>query len=263
VSFDQLGGADLVVDRFYYGGRVGNSSDDPVARLLPVGNQGGFRYSGSLRGGTVRLVVLVSSGRDPDWPDVLDTQTGTFTYYGDNKSPGRDLHDTTRGGNVLLRDAFAACHGDRNSRSAVPPFLLFTNTGTYRDMRFRGLLVPGSVTSRPDDDLQAIWRSKKGLRFQNYRARFSVLDHSPLRRDWIEELILGHPLGPHAPAVWRKWVEGRSYQTLVAKSTTVIRTRDAQTPTDAEGQGIIVAIHTPGSLAARPTSRHAPSNSGA
>ena len=43
VEFDQLPGADLVLDRIYRGGTAGNSSDDPLSRLLPgVGNQGGF-----------------------------------------------------------------------------------------------------------------------------------------------------------------------------------------------------------------------------
>ncbi|GAA1786569.1 hypothetical protein GCM10009682_05890 [Luedemannella flava] len=65
VPFDQLVVADLTVDRSYLGGRAGNSGDDPIARLLPVGNQGGFRFVGSPRKREVRLAVLVSSGRDP------------------------------------------------------------------------------------------------------------------------------------------------------------------------------------------------------
>jgi hypothetical protein len=43
VEFTQLASADLVVDRIYRGGTAGNAGDDPLARLLPVGNQGGFR----------------------------------------------------------------------------------------------------------------------------------------------------------------------------------------------------------------------------
>lgn len=47
VGFDRLEGADLVIDRIYQGGRVGNAADDPLGKLLPVGNQGGFRTNGS------------------------------------------------------------------------------------------------------------------------------------------------------------------------------------------------------------------------
>lgn len=50
VGFDELAGADLVVDRIYKGGTAGNAGDDPLARLLPVGNQGGFRTQGYFAG---------------------------------------------------------------------------------------------------------------------------------------------------------------------------------------------------------------------
>jgi hypothetical protein len=82
VSFDQLAGADLVVDRVYRGGAAGNTSDDPLSKLLPVGNQGGFRTHGRPVQDTVKLVVLYTSGAEPDWPDALDPYTGTFTYFG-------------------------------------------------------------------------------------------------------------------------------------------------------------------------------------
>jgi len=47
VDFNQLAGADLVLERVYRGGIAGNTGDDPLSRLLPVGNQGGFRAYGS------------------------------------------------------------------------------------------------------------------------------------------------------------------------------------------------------------------------
>ncbi len=171
VALEQLGQIDLVIDTYYEGGRHTSVGSDPIARMLPVGNQGGFRYSGSPRDRTVRLAVLYSSGEDPDWPDSLDEQTGTFVYYGDNKKPGRELHNTQRGGSVLLRDAFEWTYSSADDRRRVPPFLLFVKAGYWRDVRFRGLLVPGTPAATPDDELQAIWRSRDGLRFQNYRAR--------------------------------------------------------------------------------------------
>ena len=107
VEFDQLAGADLVLDRIYRGGAAGNSSDDPLSRLLPgVGNQGGFRAYGSPLKDSVRFVVLYTSGAEPDWPDALDPFTGSFTYFGDNRSPGRELHDNPRRGNLLLSLVF-------------------------------------------------------------------------------------------------------------------------------------------------------------
>src|SRR5439155_27256951 len=97
--------ADLIVDANYEGGRAGNVGDDPLGRLLPVGKQGGFRYNGSPRHVT-KLVALYTSGADPDWPDPLNRETGRFAYFGDNKTPGREMHDTQRLGNALLRRTF-------------------------------------------------------------------------------------------------------------------------------------------------------------
>src|SRR5689334_11584757 len=94
--FEELPTADLTVDAVYEGGSAGNSSDDPIAKLLPgAGNQGGFRAAG--RGAGKSFVVLYTSGEDGDWPDTLDPNTGQFIYYGDNKTAGHALHDTQRG----------------------------------------------------------------------------------------------------------------------------------------------------------------------
>src|SRR4051794_4352265 len=125
VNFDELQHADLTVETVYLGGIRKNVGDDPLARLLPVGNQGGFRYKGSPAKKTVRFVVLYTSAAEIDWPDNLDPQTGIFTYYGDNRESGRDLHDTARDGNLLLRNTFEAAHGTTTDRATVPPFFLF------------------------------------------------------------------------------------------------------------------------------------------
>jgi hypothetical protein len=57
---------------------MGGTRDDPLSRLLPVGNQGGFRAAGSPTRDSVKLAVLYSTGSEPDWPDSLDPYTGTF-----------------------------------------------------------------------------------------------------------------------------------------------------------------------------------------
>jgi hypothetical protein len=89
VKFDDLADADLLLERVYRGGVAGNVGDDPLAQLLPVDNQGGFRTCGRVTRETVKLAVLYTTGAEPDWPDALDVHTGVFTYFGDNRSPGR------------------------------------------------------------------------------------------------------------------------------------------------------------------------------
>jgi AspBHI-like restriction endonuclease/restriction endonuclease len=243
VPFDALADADLVVDRIYEGGTTGTMADDPLARLLPVGNQGGFRYQGSPMKGAVRLGVLYTTGAEPDWPDMLDPQTGMFTYYGDNRSPGHELHETRRRGNVLLRDAFEWSHQDVSARRRVPPFLLFEKAAPGRRVMFRGLLAPGGPSLSSDDELQAIWRSTAGQRFQNYRARFTVLDVSCVERAWLRDVLAGHAVeSRHCPPAWASWVDGRVYRPMLAKSTTVVRSRADQLPVDAAGRAILVEI---------------------
>lgn len=193
IPFEKLSKADLYLDAVYLGGSSNNVKDDPLGPLLPgVGNQGGFRYVGSPWKGTVQLSVLYTSGAETDWPDVLDSQTGILTYYGDNRSPGHALLDTQRGGNRLLEFAFDAARGpSREDRLHVPPFLLFEKAAPGRAVRFRGLLAPGSSRLNPDEELVAIWRSKNGLRFQNYRAKFTVLDVSTVPRTWLTAISNG------------------------------------------------------------------------
>ena len=89
-----LSTTDLVVDHIYGGSRKGNSSDDPLPKLLGVDNGAGFRVLGQKRAvSTLKMLVLKSNFNEPDWPDHIDTETGILTYYGDNRKPG-DLHST-------------------------------------------------------------------------------------------------------------------------------------------------------------------------
>src|SRR5262245_31423134 len=121
----QIARSDLFVDAVYEGGATSRSvSSDALSKLLPgIGNQGGFRASG--RGEDKRLAVLYTSGEDKDWPDQITTASGQFIYFGDNKTPGHELHDTQRGGNRLLRRAFDLLHASPPEREKIPPFHVF------------------------------------------------------------------------------------------------------------------------------------------
>ncbi|MFD6445073.1 restriction endonuclease [Promicromonospora sp. NPDC060204] len=233
VFFADLQMADLVLDRVYQGGSKGNMGDDPIGKLLPVGNQGGFRYKGSVDKHDVGLVVLYTSGEETDWPDQLDPTTGDFTYYGDNRKPGRGLHETHRKGNLLLRDIFDWSRGGATDRAAVPPLLLFQKS-SGRDVVFRGLLAPGSPRLESDEELVAVWRTTRDLRFQNYRAHFTMLNTPTITRSWIDQILARDPLGDACPPEWRAWVQSRSYRTLEAPRTIAIRTKEEQLPLAAD-----------------------------
>src|SRR5262245_6632665 len=135
----------MIVDAVYEGGQTKDAGSDAICKIMPgSGNQGGFRAAGS--GEDKKFVVLYTSGEDRDWPDHLDLNTGQFVYFGDNKTPGHELHDTQRGGNRILRRVFDLLHGDTNQRARIPPFFIFKKYPTpasARSVQFKGLAAPG------------------------------------------------------------------------------------------------------------------------
>lgn len=241
-SFGLFDAEDLVVDRVYQGGRAGNAGDDRISKLVGTSNQGGFRYLGTLD--SLKLVVLVSSFSDPNWPDQVELETGLLTYFGDNKKPGCQLLETKRFGNQILDQLFAMAHGSDSQRRCVPPILVFASTGTYRDTKFVGLAVPGATGLTSNEDLVAVWRSTCGQRFQNYRAVFTLLNTPIVSRRWINEIKVGNPHTGAAPHAWSDWIQRKHYNALAVKPTIAWRTKAEQLPQTDKERGIIVAIHS-------------------
>ncbi|MER9971180.1 restriction endonuclease [Mesorhizobium sp. M0060] len=244
IPHEVLLGTDLVIDAVYEGKAGGLLAGEALSRLIPgVGNQGGFRASGG--GDDKKLVALFTSGEDKDWPDSLDLSTGQFVYYGDNKHPGHELHDTQRSGNLILRRVFSLLHASPPERSLIPPFFVFKKYPTAvsaRSFQFKGLAVPGFLGLPSTADLVAVWKTSDGQRFQNYRAVFTVLDAAVIQRAWIGDLAAGRPLTTHAPQAWVDWVERGKYRALTAESTTVIRSLASQLPDTAQKSAILDTI---------------------
>ena len=137
----------------------------------------------------MKYVVLYTSGHNIDWPDTIDEETGIFKYHGDNRTPGNDLHDTKKGGNLILKNLFDLLHS--NQRQLIPPIFIFEKHPTKESRRsvlFKGLCVPGSNQIDSASDLVAIWKTSDGKRFQNYLAYFTILDVARINRRWIEDL---------------------------------------------------------------------------
>ncbi len=243
VRFEVLPEADLVVDAVYRGGTTGTAGDDPIARLLPVGNQGGFRFHGRRALPGCRLIALFSTFAEPDWPDHLDSETGRFTYFGDNRRPGHELHDTARGGNTLLRLCFDAVHATPSRRDVVPPFLVFSRVGDARDVQFRGLAVPGAPAGAAVDDLVAIWKTAGDQRFQNYRAVFTLLDVAVVPRAWLRDVAAGRSASVTAPDAWHHWIATGNRRALQAPRTRLYRSRSDQMPTGPEDAAIVRAVY--------------------
>lgn len=242
VPASALATTDLHVDATYEGSRIGNAADDALSKLLSVDNQGGFRKRGSANG-KLHLLVLLTGTDDPDWPDDLDPETGVFTYYGDNKKPGQDLLKTGRRGNLILQRVFAAAQGAATERAEVPPIFVFSKAGTHRDVTFLGLAVPGATGLRASEELVAIWHTSSGRRFQNYRARFTILDAQQISRAWLDSLIKGEPSAVDAPDAWLKWLTTGRRTPLLAPRTTEYRSARAQLPLTKADSEIVECIH--------------------
>jgi len=231
----------LVVDAVYRSSKTSRGGlTDPLVGLVGVARQGGFRYRGSRFRPT--LLVLTSSLVETDWPDELDPATGRFVYYGDNRHSGRQLHDTPRFGNQLLKSIFDLAHSRR--RTEVPPVLIFTSESPGRSFRFRGLAVPGFPNMPPTEDLVAIWKTNGSERFQNYRAVFTILDEPQISREWILSLGSGVEKAQLIPPALKTWRRTGVARALAAPRTKEIRSKAEQLPSNEEECAIVDAIRS-------------------
>ncbi len=230
ISFDDLQNADLFVDAVYESNGAKNLSGDVLNRLMSVGNQGGFRKLKSSRGDSkLAYVVLESTKKHPDWIDGINFEEGIIQYYGDNREPGCELHDTKQGGNKILREIFEKIQTEQ--RMDIPPFFYFESE-EGRNRKFIGLLVPGSDKLKQEELLTAIWRIKNGERYQNYKAYFTILDVAKISREWIKDLQCGNGYESiHAPSEWKHWIDNGLYKPLQAKDSVIKhRTSHQQKP---------------------------------
>lgn len=122
------------------------------------------------------------------------------------------------------------------------PFLIFQKYPTARSQRsiiFRGLAVPSVDGLSSTEDLVAIWRSKNGRRFQNYRALFSILPEGEISKDWLnnpkEQKFM--------PASWKYWVETGVAKRMQAPPIS-IRGPAEQSTSSRDDQKLILGIYS-------------------
>lgn len=199
IEFNNIRNADLIKECIYKGGEANNLSSEPISKLLPVGNQSGIRFTGTTELPTI--AVLYSTFADNDWPDHLDNDI--LFYYGDNKSPGREIHGTP--GNKMFKEIYNNLH--LNRKETTPPIFLFSKGASGFDRIFKGLLVPGNFQYTEMEDLIAIWKTKENQRFQNYKAVFTLLPTQIISRTWVNDVINGNKLSENAPEEWKQWIK--------------------------------------------------------
>jgi hypothetical protein len=214
-----------------------------------IQNAGGFRYKSKISGPRgvehAAFVLLATNFSEAEWPDRLDVEQGIFTYYGDNRLPGNEIHQTRIGGNRLLRDVFNNLH--KPDRIGIPPFLCFEHEyNPSASMKFVGLAVPGALGQSSLEDLVAVWRSKDGKRFQNYRATFTILKEDVIHWEWLDDLVLGMPPAESArcPPSWKRWVETGIPEALRCDKKQVPRSKIEQLPSSAAEWDVLNRVLT-------------------
>lgn len=186
-----------------------------------IKNMGGFRIRKSAATGSVAFVILITNSNEAEWPDSLDIDNSTFTYYGDKRRPyvavDDELHKTSPQGNILLRDIFINL--DKQHRSEIPPFLIFKKTnkneGVY--MNFLGLAAPGIACKEPLSCLKALWcKDENDKYFLNYEALFSIIDVDRIPLKWLDDIIKTGKFvkSSYCPDAWATWANTGSYLKL-------------------------------------------------
>lgn len=204
-------------------------------------NQGGFRYKGNTK--CPKFVILFTSGEDIYWRDELDTSIGLLLYYGDNKIPGNDLHNTNLHGNEILKYIFdISASNDITTRKKLPPVFVFKKTHG-RNVIFLGLAVPG-IQGRPNKEwLTAVCGcNRDGQRFQNYKAYFTILNTSSgsefnngfgISLAWLNDIEENNTYSSkYAPFEWKNYVDNKKYLPLIARQEKFVKTKNEQLPSN-------------------------------
>lgn len=225
-----------------------------LSKIFLIGNAGGFRIKGSIK--SPKFIVIYTAGDDLYWRDELDNSLGVLLYYGDNRSPGKDLYDTKKGGNLILKNIFdLAASGNPEDKKKIPPIFVFKKYDDSRDMKFLGLAVPGMKGKPQCEWLTAVWGcSKTGDRFLNYRAYFTILDtkmgHTGeagcnISLEWLTDIENDNAYGSSfAPIEWKKYVEGKTnYLPLTCKIEKYAKSKDEQLPQDKEELKMLKTLH--------------------
>ena len=147
-----------------------NIKGEVISKLLHVGNAGGFRRLRQKIDGEptqhLAYVCLFSTGQEPEWHDLFDEETGKYTYFGDNRTPGNDILNTKQKGNIFLEKIFDDL--SRGNRFLIPPIFIFRKT-EGRNVEFQGLAVPGCDGKRAGDCLERLKFTVEMGSFENYR----------------------------------------------------------------------------------------------
>ncbi len=221
-EFEELSSSQLIQGAVYKGGNNKNPmKDDPLSKIFKmegfqkgIGNQGGFRktskeQNNKVKKGTIAFVVMVDSKKQSEWPNEFNEITGTFTYYGDNRTVGNDIFKTKNLGNEFLYDIFKKSYANLEEKASIPPIFLFSSTGNGSDKNFIGIAVPDINGNSLESSLERKTFDTQEASFENFIAHFTILNTSQeeISREWLRDLKLTESsISNNAPKAWMDFI---------------------------------------------------------
>lgn len=212
--FEELEQADFVPGAIYHAGNQGNFfMDEPISEIFKlgkglrgIGNQSGIRRSMvEAKGKTdeIAFMVIINTGKQEEWLNYYDENTEVLTYYGDNKTPGNPYLKTKQRGNLTFETIFHKTYENNHSRFELPPIFYFERLLNQESVRYIGLALPFVEGKNKSEVLQLKEFSTPEGIYQNYEAKFTIVNNEIIERKWLYDLKYGRKIhSVFQPNVW-------------------------------------------------------------
>lgn len=214
-AYTDLQSADFISGAIYESGG-GGFAKEPLHELFKIDNFKGVGTQSGIRRSKVEVkgvddeayIVLVNTRLVDEWKNHYDPLTKILTYYGDNRTPGNDIHNTKQRGNLAFKKVFERAYGSQEEREKLPPIFYFERTGTSSDMKFIGLALPFVEGKTKEEALRKrIFETEAG-NFENYIAEFTIIQNMHIKREWLYDLKINRKgYSPNAPIEWLEFIK--------------------------------------------------------
>lgn len=202
-EFTELAEAPLVPNAIYKGGQNKTVADDPITKLLGVGNAGGIRTKKSENGDIAYIVIISNSTNKNQYPNDFEEDTNLLTYYGDQFRENLNALDTKPKGNLNLKNLFELVHSSSYSYLQPYPVLYFEKVpNSGRDYVFKGVAYP-FVKNK---NLNEVCKLSRQNNIENYIFKFTVDRITNISREWINDLQVDSKKHTHAPEIWKEFL---------------------------------------------------------
>lgn len=217
-EFTELTEAPLIPNAIYKGGQSKTIADDPISKLLNVGNAGGIRTKKSEDGNVAYIVIISNSSSNAKYPNVFNESESILEYYGDQYVKDLDPLKTKANGNLRLKELFELVYSTTYSYSQPYPIFYFEKVqNSGRDHIFKGIAYP-FVENR---ELSDICKIVKYNDINNYIFKLTVGRVDEISRKWITDLKYNSKNHTNSPQTWKDFLLKLHLMTSINKTPSV------------------------------------------